>query len=155
LACERQNAYYQRIALAEREWSANNLGRMQQLLDECPDDLRGWEWSYLKRLPLGELPPLRHSGAALGVAVSPDGKRIASSSQDGYVIIWDAHTGREVRRFQAHNDHARSVAFSPDGHLLATASWDKTVKVWDAETAQRLRTLEGHLGVVWQVLFSP
>jgi serine/threonine protein kinase len=44
---ERQNSYYQRIALADREWSANNLGRMEQLLDECPADLRGWEWHYL------------------------------------------------------------------------------------------------------------
>ena len=35
---ERQNSYYQRVALAEREWSANNLGRMQQLLEECPAD---------------------------------------------------------------------------------------------------------------------
>jgi hypothetical protein len=40
---ERQNSYYQRIALAEREWFANNLGRMLLLLDECPEELRGWE----------------------------------------------------------------------------------------------------------------
>src|SRR5262249_16979021 len=40
--------YFQRIASAEREWSANNFGRMYQLLEECPEDLRGWEWSYLK-----------------------------------------------------------------------------------------------------------
>ena len=47
---ERLTAYIQRIALAEREWAANNLGRMEQLLDDCPEDLRGWEWHYLKRL---------------------------------------------------------------------------------------------------------
>jgi serine/threonine protein kinase len=43
-------AYLQSIALAGREWSANNLGRMEQLLDACPAELRGWEWYYLKRL---------------------------------------------------------------------------------------------------------
>src|SRR5207302_1003826 len=49
----RQNLYYQNIALADCEWSANNLSRLEQLLDACPADLRGWEWRYLKRLPLG------------------------------------------------------------------------------------------------------
>src|SRR5262249_49195175 len=42
--------YYHRIALAEREWSANNLGRVEELLEACPPDLRDWEWHYLKRL---------------------------------------------------------------------------------------------------------
>src|SRR5207245_3268213 len=52
-----QNLYYHRIALAEREWSANNLSRVEQLLDACPPDLRGWEWHYLKRLRLESIPP--------------------------------------------------------------------------------------------------
>src|SRR5439155_22468336 len=42
----RQNLYYQNIALADREWSANKLGRMEQLLEACPMHLRGWEWRY-------------------------------------------------------------------------------------------------------------
>ena len=36
--------YLQRIALADREWSANNLSRMDALLEQCPSDMRGWEW---------------------------------------------------------------------------------------------------------------
>jgi serine/threonine protein kinase len=52
---ERRNSYAQRIALANREWSANNLSRMESLLEECPTDLRGWEWHYLKRLPYSAL----------------------------------------------------------------------------------------------------
>src|SRR5262249_48061817 len=39
---ERRVAYLQRIALAEREWAANNLSRMEALLEQCPEDLRGW-----------------------------------------------------------------------------------------------------------------
>src|SRR5437899_3132904 len=54
---ERQTSYYQRIALAEREWSTNNLRRFEELLDTCPEDLRGWEWHYLKRLRLEPLRP--------------------------------------------------------------------------------------------------
>jgi WD40 repeat protein/serine/threonine protein kinase len=158
-----RNAYYDCIALAEREWEANNLARMVQLLDQCPKDLRGWEWYYLKRLPHGGLPPLRHSGAVHGVAISPDGERIASSSQDDFVSIWDAQTGRKLfPSFKAHEGSAQSVAFSPDGHLLATGGGDATVVpprgtviVWDAETGQMLRKLEAHSRVVLQIAVSP
>jgi WD40 repeat protein len=160
---ERQNAYYQRIALAEREWSANNLGRMLQLLDECPEDLRGWEWHYLKRLPRGGLAPLRHSGAALSAAISPDGQCIASASQDGFVTLWDAQTGRKLfPSFKAHEGPSQSVAISPDCRLLAWGGQDRTVvpfrgivMVWDVETGQLLRQLEGHGSAVSKVAFSP
>jgi WD40 repeat protein/serine/threonine protein kinase len=157
---ERQNSYYQRIALAEREWSANNLARMQQLLDDCPEDLRGWEWHCLRRLRYKTLPPLRHDAPVHCAEFSPDGRRIASSDQQGWVKIWDAQSGQEILRFHAHREHARSVAFSPDGQRLATASWDGTAKVWDVQALERdpaaapQLTFSGHPGAVQRVLFS-
>jgi WD40 repeat protein len=151
---ERQNAYYQRIALAEREWAANNLGRMQLLLEECPEDLRGWEWHYLNRLRYKDLPPLRHDGAVFDAAFSPDGRRIASSDQDGWVKIWDVQTGQLFLKFRAHQDHARSLVFSSDGHRLATGSWDGTLKTWDARTGKNLLTIR-HDNYVYSVAFSP
>jgi WD40 repeat protein/serine/threonine protein kinase len=158
---ERLTSYLQRIALAEREWSSNNLARMEQLLAECPEDLRGWEWHYLKRLRYKTLAPLRHDAAVLCAVFSPDGRRIASSDQDGWVKVWDARTGRELVKFRAHPEHARSVAFSPDGRRLATASWDGTVKVWDAQALDKdpaappLLTLKGHDGLARNAAFSP
>src|SRR3989304_1643150 len=47
---ERRDSYFHRITLAHRELSADNLGRALQLLGECPEDLREWEWFYLMRL---------------------------------------------------------------------------------------------------------
>jgi WD40 repeat protein/serine/threonine protein kinase len=123
--------YFEWIARADRELSANNLAGMEQLLDACPAKLRGWEWYYLKRLRLEEMPPLRHSTSVFGVAFSPDCQWIASGGQDGIVKIWEASTGRLVEEFQAHQSHVRFLAFSPDGRLLATGSWDKTAKVWE------------------------
>jgi WD40 repeat protein/serine/threonine protein kinase len=152
---ERQNAYYQRIALADREWSANNLARMQQLLAECPEDLRGWEWHYLTRLRYKTLLPLRHESAVRCAVFSPDGRRIASCSRDGSVKIWDALTGQELCSFRAHDKESQSVAFSPDGHLLASAGMDRTVKLWDANTGQLLRKLQAHGTGVSKVAFSP
>jgi WD40 repeat protein/serine/threonine protein kinase len=156
---ERHTAYYMRIALAKSE--ANNLGRMQQLLDECPEDLRGWEWYYLKRLPYQALPALRHDAAVLCAAFSPDGQQIASSDQDGWVKVWNAQTGQKVLQFRAHKDHARIVAFSPDGRRLATGGWDGWIKVWDAQAlgpgrdARPSKTLEAPGGLVRHVAFSP
>jgi WD40 repeat protein/serine/threonine protein kinase len=156
-------AYFQGIALADREWSANNLGRMEQLLEECPADLRGWEWHYLKRLRLPGIPPLRHDAAVFSAMFSPDGRWIASGSQDGIVKIWDATTGQECYQFQAHEpqQHVRGVAFSPDGRYLATVSWDATAKIWKfdpkqarVETSTPL-TLRGHQERLFSVAFSP
>ena len=158
---ERQNAYYQRIALAEREWSANNLNRMLQLLDECPPDLRAWEWHYLQRLRLQALPPLRHDSAVFCAAFSPDGERIASASQDGKVTIWDAQSGGQLLQFRAHREHARGVAYSPDGRLLATTSLDNTVKIWDVQALAKdpnpspLRCMTRQGVSNYSVMFSP
>jgi WD40 repeat protein/serine/threonine protein kinase len=152
---ERLNLYYQRVALAEREWSANNFGRMQQLLEECPADLRGWEWHYLRRLRLKNLPPLSDGGAVLSAAFSPDGRWVASASQDGIIKVWDAHSGQERLQFRAHENHVRRVVFRPDGRRLASASWDGTVKVWEAETGQSIYALKGPQTHVDSVTFSP
>jgi WD40 repeat protein/serine/threonine protein kinase len=153
---ERRNAYYQRIALADREWSANNLARMEQLLGDCPEDLRGWEWHYLKGLRRKPLPPLRHEATLLGAVFSPDGDRIASASQDGFIKLWDAWTGKELDRVHAHQSHARKVTFSPDGRRLASGSWDQTVKVWDVRTDKLLLVWEGQCTArVQSVAFSP
>jgi hypothetical protein len=80
---ERRGAYFQRIALAEREWAGNNLGPMEQLLGDCSMDLRGWEWRYLKRLRYGALPPLRHESAVYSAAFSPDGRYLARPLEAG------------------------------------------------------------------------
>src|SRR5262249_52268431 len=42
--------YYNRIGRADRALAVNNVGRAEQLLDECPPERRQWEWHFLKRL---------------------------------------------------------------------------------------------------------
>jgi WD40 repeat protein/serine/threonine protein kinase len=162
---ERQTAYYTRIALADREWSANNLSRMEVLLDECPPDLRGWEWHCLKRLRGKAMPPMRHDAAVMCAALSPDGELLASGSQDGVLKLWDARTGRELRRIQAQKEGFRSMAFSPDGRHLATGDYfspEPSVKVWEVGALRRdekvvhLQTLNGHTGeLIASIAFSP
>jgi len=152
--------YRQRIALAEREWSANNLSRMEALLDQCPAEPRGWEWHYLKRLRYSTLRPLPHESPVLSVAFSDDDQYLASTTKDGFIRLSRAKTGQELRQWRAHEENATTVRFSPDGRYLATGSWDKTVKVWDVqkilqgEGNEPLRRLE-HTDRVWNLSFSP
>src|SRR5262249_24942009 len=130
--------YYQTIALVERERSTGNVRRAEQLLEQCPADLRGWEWHYLRRQRYGSRPPLNQGSHLYGLAVSPDGRRLAGGGSDGLVKLWDAISGEEIRTLRGHADQVRCVAFSPDGSRLASAAWDGLVIVWDVADGRRL-----------------
>jgi WD40 repeat protein/serine/threonine protein kinase len=156
---ERRGAYFERIALAEREWGANNLSRMERLLDDCPEDLRGWEWRYLKRLRFDALPPLHQESAVYSVAFSADGQFLATARMDGKITLCRASTMQEIRSWGAHEDNATTLQFSPDSRFLATGSWDGTVKVWDVQKVEAPGSdpvhCWKHASRVWSVAFSP
>ena len=96
-----------------------------------------------------------HRDTLYAVAISPDGKRIATGSYDKQVIIWDAETTKPIHTLTQHNGAIYDLAFSPDGSLLASASGDETVKIWHVETGKRLDTLGQPTGEQYAVLFSP
>ena len=115
------------------------------------------------RVPLGVAPPKApevvpqtgHSDALFGVAVSPDGRHLATAAGDRVAILWDAKTGRKLRTFPVSSQWVVAVAFSPDGKRLLTGSKDALAMIWDVETGRRLTVLRGHAAPVWSVAFSP
>jgi WD40 repeat protein len=149
--------YFHHIARAAAGWREGNMAQVEELLDECPTERRGWEWHYLKRLCHTDLLTIEaHSGTVEGVAYSPDGTRLASASSDGMVWVWDAISGQEaLPPLRGHTGAVHAVAYSPDGRKLASAGHDKTVRVWDATTGQSIHKLEGHKASVRTVAFSP
>jgi WD40 repeat protein len=96
-----------------------------------------------------ELLRLTHDGVVNGVAYSPDGTRVLTTSGDHTARVWDAATGKELLRM-THDQAIREAVFSADGRRIATASDDHTAAVWDAMDGRRLARLahDNHDGVV-------
>ena len=87
------------------------------------------------------------------VAFSPDGKLLVSGDNDKTARIWDAVSGRELRRL-AHDDGVSTVAFHPAGTYVATGSKDATARVWDTATGREVFRVK-HQEEVRKVAFSP
>jgi WD40 repeat protein len=96
-------------------------------------------------------------GGVHGVALSPDGKRLACCGDDRVVKLWPLDGDADVLplELKGHLGSVRTVAFSPDGRRLASAGGEGRVCVWDALTGIARHTLRGHMDQVWGVAFSP
>jgi hypothetical protein len=93
-----------------------------------------------------------HEGDVWRVAYSPDGRRLASASQDSSVKVWDAATGELSLILRGHTIDVYGVTFDHDGRRLVTAAGGTSpggersnceVKIWDALIGQEILTLHG------------
>jgi WD40 repeat protein len=150
--------------------------------DRKPAEVKVRTDAHGDALPDGALQRLgtvrfRHNSTA--VAYSPDGKLLASGGRDNVVRLFDAVSGKELRRLTGHRPRSytppavpgavnpvdtlvsatgeggvNSVAFSPDGKVLASGGWDDTVRLWDVQTGKELRKIDAHKAMVGRVVFS-
>jgi WD40 repeat protein len=112
--------------------------------------------------PLPEPPsPVGHKEEAWAVAYSPDGKILATGSDDTderqTIKLWDPATGQLIRGWSGGKGTVSSLAFSPDGQILASGHLvdQKSVRLWDVSTGRLLRALPGHKDMVRSVAFTP
>ncbi|MGG2460532.1 trypsin-like peptidase domain-containing protein [Streptomyces sp. RGM 3693] len=103
-------------------------------------------------LPLQHV--LFHYHPVYTLAFSPDGRTLATSSDNGTAQLLDVAT-LKTRVTLTGDGPAESVAFSPDGHTLATGSDDGPARLWDVATGKTRTTLTGHDSPVFSVAFSP
>jgi eukaryotic-like serine/threonine-protein kinase len=158
LARAETSLYCNRIALAEREWLANNVGRVRQLLRECKPERRGWEWHYLHRLSHSDLITLRgHDSPIMGLSFSPDGQHLVSASTDQTVKVWDPLADRAL--FTQHavesKDRGLAVTFSADSKQLLFAGAQNVVQTWDAFTGRPIQQSRRTGSKVYCAAFSP
>jgi WD40 repeat protein len=116
-----------------------------------------WDAASGKKVFLG------HDDIVRYAAFSRDGKRLASSSADGTIRVWDPAAPRELQRFtlRPHEKHEKpvflipDVAFTPDGKSLAVWGYDEKLQVRDAATGKVQRVLGDKQDIIGRVAFSP
>lgn len=149
LGREQSLQYLERITTASRLWMDGHTDAAAQLLDLCPQDLRGWEWRYLDGLRTttpavipAQSPPI------VDVALGPKG-RLLAYLQDGVLTVWDLPGGNRLREMPGNSQYLRDPHFSRDGAVMAATGEPSTL--WDLETwSERFRVA----GVAWLALSS-
>ena len=113
----------------------------------------------LHRWKLGEPKPAQtveaHGDNVLSLAMSRDGKQIATGGADNLAKVWDATSLKETAKIEGHVGHLMTLGFSTDGKWLATGSADKDLKVWDIASKEMLMLLGDKSSPVNALLWSP
>src|SRR5262249_3696128 len=147
--------YATQILLAQRELQDGNLAWAEQVLQDCRQELRHWEHRYLEALlhsrmrSFKGLPSHVHS-----VALSADGKRLATACWRGPATLWDTTTAAVIATFKPSKQEFSNVVFSPDGKRLAAGDGTR-VLIWDAGTGKEVLSFAALPAKISQLAFSP
>ena len=96
-----------------------------------------------------------HDAIISRLAMSSDGRTLASASWDHSIRLWDIKTRRHLATLHGHFNEIGALAFAPDDKTLATSSEDRTLRFWNVETGQELLTIQNLAGVADTLLFAP
>ena len=109
-------------------------------------------WQPFQQLPVN---PQGHARETWSLAFSPDGRLLASGSDDETIRLWNVADGTEQRVLLGHKATVTEVAFSPDGTTLASASLDGTIRIWRVDDGHCITTLQGSETRYHSLAYSP
>ena len=104
--------------------------------------LEAWDYKADDSRPAWSL-PAAHDGWVRGVALSPDGQRLATCGVDRVVRIWSAADGKKLHELRGHEHDVFCVEFHPDGQSLVSADLLGTIKHWNLSIAKCERDIDG------------
>ena len=97
-----------------------------------------------------------HEGAVLAMAISPNGKVLATGGADKKVKLWNPADGKLIKEIAAHDKAVTTLWFTLDNEKIFSGSADKKVKVWDATSAKELTAIaDTHEGDVLGIIVAP
>ncbi|HRH42120.1 MAG TPA: protein kinase [Pyrinomonadaceae bacterium] len=160
----RRTAYAAEMILAANEYGNTNLNRVKELVEKYrpqkgEDDLRGFEWYFLNNLlnPKAKKASLQHPDEVWSTEFSPDGKFLATVSNDDLTRIWNVETKSVVAQ-TAEQKGAWKCSYFPDGKRFVVASSSNAnpfVVIYNTENASEILRLQGHEKRVRAVDVSP
>ena len=96
-----------------------------------------------------------HADTIFDLAVSGDGKLLATAGGDKLIKLWDLESHKELARLEGHAAQVLTLAFDEKATQLASGGADQQLKVWDVKTHDRLMSLGTHITAVNAVAWSP
>lgn len=101
--------------------------------------------------------PEGHENSVTAVAVTPDGERIVSGSEDSTIRVWNLETGEPIgKAFEGHEFSVDTIAVTPDGKRIVSGGFDSTIRIWNIDTGEQIgKSIEGHKGRVATVAVTP
>lgn len=135
------------IDLEVTVWGPDDLHRVV-LANTKTVDVLDAEGSRVTRLKGHELP-------VLSASFSPDGRRIATASQDRTIRIWNTDGTGDPVVLEGHDTAVLGAVWSPDSRRIISVCLDSTPRVWNTDGSGQAVLLEGHEGLVTIAHWSP
>ena len=140
------------LKVDREEWAPLAFAQAGKLLLAASDSsIRVWDvahWREPRPLP-------GHEGGMIAMAVSPDGRTVATGGYDSVVRVWDMEHRNEVVQLRSDAGAVYSIAFSPDGRTLAVGTHEGVIKLWNLPADQEVCTIRAHSSITEGLSFSP
>ena len=149
-----KRGYAASIAAADGAVARGLTATARQHLDDCPEDLRGWEWHYLGSRIDASTRSIEVAGKYVwSLSFDATGETLAVAGSGGPVSLVDWKSG-EVRSELAHPRKVPRAIFLGDG-ALATCCYDGRIRIWDVETEKLTKSWKAHSRGVTGMAYEP